>query len=69
MNAIKEEVTLKPQTLRTLFRRLVGLIWSLLLIGYLYLIAIREGLFLRVDTRKTRVTMRLNYVLGMFKPF
>jgi len=53
MNAIKEEVTLKPQSLHTLFRRSVGLIWSLLLIGYLYLIVIWEGLLLRTDIRKT----------------
>lgn len=48
----QEEVTLKPQTLRNLFRRFVALIWSLLSIGHVYVIGIWEGLLLRTDTKR-----------------
>lgn len=43
--------------------RYVELTWSLFLFGYLYFIGIWQVLVLRINTKTTNVTTRLEYVL------
>jgi hypothetical protein len=49
--------------------RCVYLTWSLFLIGLLIWSIIWEGLYLKMDSKKTHVTMRLNHVLKIKTPF